>query len=160
MTNSKDGQDHKDKYFDTSKKILSQEITICNIETLISYFLEIITNVYFFFKWSNVKVKSFKFQHKDTITSNNHVKYQSSSTHYSNFINRVKVFKTQVRLQGQGHKVKNVGTHGKVLILKNTHVKYQSFSTHFSNVINKVKVLVLKKVGQIPRSRSQLLVPK
>ena len=45
MANSIDGQDHKDKYFDTSKTILSQEMTMCNMETLISYFLEIITNV-------------------------------------------------------------------------------------------------------------------
>ena len=46
MANSIDGQDHKDKYFDTSKKILSQEMSMCNMETLISdFFLEIITNV-------------------------------------------------------------------------------------------------------------------
>ena len=50
MLNSIDDQDHKDKYFDTSKKILSQEMTMCNLETLISYFLEIINNVFFFFK--------------------------------------------------------------------------------------------------------------
>ena len=37
MANSIDGQDHKDKYFDTSKKILSQEMTMCNMETVISY---------------------------------------------------------------------------------------------------------------------------
>ena len=42
-----DGQDHKEKYFDTSKKILSQEMAMCNMETLISYFLEILTNVNF-----------------------------------------------------------------------------------------------------------------
>ena len=29
--------DHKDKYFDTSRKILSQEMTICNMEALVSY---------------------------------------------------------------------------------------------------------------------------
>ena len=28
MANSKDGQDHKDKYFDTSRNILSQEMTM------------------------------------------------------------------------------------------------------------------------------------
>ena len=40
MANSIDGLDKdKDKYFDTSKKILSQEMTMCNMETLISYFL-------------------------------------------------------------------------------------------------------------------------
>ena len=57
MANSIDGQDHKEKYFDTSKKILSQEMAMCNMETLIPYFLEVIINVNFFFKWSNVKVK-------------------------------------------------------------------------------------------------------
>ena len=28
MANSNEGQDHKDKYFDTSRKILSQEMTM------------------------------------------------------------------------------------------------------------------------------------
>ena len=32
MANSNEGQDHKDKYFDTSRKILSQEITMYNME--------------------------------------------------------------------------------------------------------------------------------
>ena len=48
----------------------------------------------------------------------------SSSTHYSKDIGKVKVFKKMcqtpfkkkwVKLQGQGHRVKNNGTHGKVL---------------------------------------------
>ena len=38
MSNSKEGQDHMDKYFDTSRKILSQEMTICNMEALIFIF--------------------------------------------------------------------------------------------------------------------------
>ena len=94
MANSIDGQDHKDKYFDTSEKILSQEMTKCNMETLISYFSEIMTNVYFFFKMVKCQGQKVKYQHKDLIKSNIHVKYQSSSTdHSSNFINRVQVFK-------------------------------------------------------------------
>ena len=48
MANSKDGQDHKDKYFDTSKKTLSQEMAMCNMEVLIFYFLEGMTNVNIF----------------------------------------------------------------------------------------------------------------
>ena len=32
MANSNEGQDHKDKYFDTSRKILSQEMTMYNME--------------------------------------------------------------------------------------------------------------------------------
>ena len=38
MANSLEGQEHKDKYFDTSRKILSQAMAMCNMETLISYF--------------------------------------------------------------------------------------------------------------------------
>ena len=35
MPNSKDGQDYKDKYLDTSRKILSQEMLMCNMKALI-----------------------------------------------------------------------------------------------------------------------------
>ena len=35
MANSKDGQDHKDKYFDSSRKILSQGLTTRKMEALI-----------------------------------------------------------------------------------------------------------------------------
>ena len=38
MANSNKGQDHKDKYFDTSRKILSQEMSMCYMEALVSYF--------------------------------------------------------------------------------------------------------------------------
>ena len=34
MTNSNEGQDQKDKNFNTSRKILSQEMTMCNMEAL------------------------------------------------------------------------------------------------------------------------------
>ena len=37
MENSKDGPDHKDKYVHTSRKIFSQEKTICNMEALIFF---------------------------------------------------------------------------------------------------------------------------
>ena len=40
MANSKDGRDDKDKYFDTSRKILSQEMTMCNMEVLIFQFFK------------------------------------------------------------------------------------------------------------------------
>ena len=35
MANSKDGQGHKDKYLDTSRKILSPEMLMCNMKALI-----------------------------------------------------------------------------------------------------------------------------
>ena len=45
MANSNEGQDHKDKYLDTIRKILSQEMTMCNMEVLVSYFSEVMTDV-------------------------------------------------------------------------------------------------------------------
>ena len=35
MANSKDGHGHKDIYLDTSRKILSQEMLMCNMKDLI-----------------------------------------------------------------------------------------------------------------------------
>ena len=57
MANSNEGQDHKEKFFDTSRKILSQEMTMCKMEALVSYFEEVMINVNIFLNWSNVKVK-------------------------------------------------------------------------------------------------------
>ena len=48
MANSNEGLDHKDKYFDINRKILSQEMTVCNMEALVSYLQEVMTYVNFF----------------------------------------------------------------------------------------------------------------
>ena len=80
MANSNEGQDHKDKYFDTSKKILSKEMTISNMEALVSYFSEVMTNV-IFFKLVKCQDQKIKCLQKDLITRDIHVKYQSSITH-------------------------------------------------------------------------------
>ena len=74
MPNSKDGQDHKDKYLDISRKILSQEMLLCNMKALIFI------------------LKKMKPQ-KGLLTRNTHVKYQSSSTHCSKVIRKGRVFK-------------------------------------------------------------------
>ena len=92
MANSNEGQDHKDKHFDTSRKILSQEMTMCNMEALVSYLLEVMTNV-IFFKLVKCQGQKIKYLQKDLITRDIHVKYQSSSTHCSKVISKVKVFK-------------------------------------------------------------------
>ena len=57
MANSNEGQDHKDKCFDTSRKILSQEMTMYNMEAFCILSLRSYDQVNFFFNWSNVKVK-------------------------------------------------------------------------------------------------------
>ena len=50
MANSNKDEDHKDKYFDTNRQILSQEMTMRNMEALVSYPKEVMTNVNFFLK--------------------------------------------------------------------------------------------------------------
>ena len=60
MANSTDGQGHKDKYLDTSRKILSQEMLnlmlMCNMKPLVFIdYLVVKTNVNFFLKGQKVK---------------------------------------------------------------------------------------------------------
>ena len=86
--------------------------------------------------WSKDLVPTKRSYHKEYSCG-----YRSSSTHCSKVIRKVMVFKKWIKLQGQGHRVINNGTHPrKGLITGNIHVKYQSSSTQCSNVISKVKV--------------------
>ena len=61
------------------------------------------------------------------VTTNTHVKYESPNSSSLKVMAKVKVFfPKEVRLQGQGHKVKTYGTMWKVLSqLRNTHVQYE-----------------------------------
>ena len=69
-------------------------MTMCNMEALKFYLLiEGMTNVNSFFKkLVKCQGQNIKYQQKDLITRNIHVKYQSSSTYYSNVFNKVKGF--------------------------------------------------------------------
>ena len=51
MANFNEGQDHKDKYFDTIRNILSQEMIMYNMEAF-----SILSLRSYDFNWSNVKV--------------------------------------------------------------------------------------------------------
>ena len=83
------------------------------------------------------------------------MKYQSltSSTQCSKDISKVKVFKKLVKLQGQGHRLKNNGT---LSITGNTHLKYQSSITHCLKVISKVKVFKKWVQGQGHRVKNNI----
>ena len=83
MANSNEGQDRRDKYFDTRRKILSQEMTMYNMEAFSILSLRSYDQCQFYFNCSNVKVKRLSTNlQKDLIKRDTHVKYQSSSTHY------------------------------------------------------------------------------
>ena len=60
--------------------------------------------------WSKDLVPTKRSYHKEYSCG-----YRSSSTHCSKVIRKVMVFKKWIKLQGQGHRVINNGTHGKVL---------------------------------------------
>ena len=49
MANSNEGQDHKDKYFDTSRKLLSQEMTMYYMEAFSLFSLRNYDQCQFFF---------------------------------------------------------------------------------------------------------------
>jgi hypothetical protein len=73
---------------------------------------------------------------------NTHMKYESSTTHPSKVMTKVKVFE-KVKLQGQtsqGQSWYKMKGHAR----RNTHVKYKSTSTYKSNVITKDKVFEKK----------------
>ena len=114
MANSNKGQYHKDKYFDASRKVLSPEITMCNMEALASFFFRSYDQC-IFFSCSKVMIKLLSTYKKNLITRDTHVNYQSSSNPCSKVISKVKVFKKWDKLQGQGQRVKINGTQRKVV---------------------------------------------
>ena len=57
MANSKDGLGHKDKYLDTSRKILSQEMLMCNMKALALTVQKLLARLKFSKNGSNSKVK-------------------------------------------------------------------------------------------------------
>ena len=84
---------------------------------------------------------------KGFVTKNTHVKYQSSSTHNSKVISKVKVLKN-----GSNSKAKVTGSKIRV----STERSYQSFCTHCSKIISKVKVFKIwvKLPGQCHRVKN------
>ena len=66
------------------------------------------------------------------------MKYQSSSTHCSQVIGKVKVFQKMGQTPRSRSQGKIYPQNG--LITWNTHIKYQTSSTHCLKVISKVKV--------------------
>ena len=94
MANSKDDQCHKDKHHDTSRKILSPEMRMCNMKYLL--------------KNNETTVRSYHKEYSWEISKLMHSLFKVNS--------KVKVFFLKwVKLQGQDHSVKNNGTQGKVL---------------------------------------------
>ena len=107
MANYNEGQDHKDKYFDTSRKIWSQEMTMCNMKALVSYSKEIMIRVNFFLKnWSIAKVKRLRTYKKIFSQGIFMWAIKAPALKYSKVFSNIKVFKKYVKLSGQGHKVK------------------------------------------------------
>ena len=103
------------------------------------YILEFMTNVNFKKKLVKYLDQKVKYQQIDFITGNTHVNYQSSSTHNSDVINEVKLFKSKPDSKSRSQ-CQNCWFPWKRFVTINTHVKNQSSSTHCSKVISKVKI--------------------
>ena len=80
------------------------------------------------------------------------MKYQSSSSHCSKVIYKIKVFTKWVKHQDQGHRYKNNGTLEKLLSQGITmrNIKALALTVH-----KLVARLNFTKMGQTPRLRSQ-----
>ena len=78
MAHSNEGQDHKDKYFDTVTRNDYVQYGSSGILSLRSY-----EQCHFFFILVKCQGQKIKYLQKYLITRDIHVKYQSSSTHYS-----------------------------------------------------------------------------
>jgi hypothetical protein len=61
------------------------------------------------------RFQNLQLQYKGLVTRNMPMKYKSPITNHSKHMAKAKVFKKWVKLQGQGHKVKNYGTIRKFL---------------------------------------------
>ena len=105
----------------------------------------------FFLNWSNDKVKRLSTNKKDI-----HVKYQTSRTHCSKVISKVKVFKKWVKLQGQGHRVIKIWYPRKGLTTGNIHVKYPSSSTYCQKLLARLK---FQRGGQNDRRTKTICPP-
>ena len=99
MTNSNDGRDHKDKYYDTSTKINSQKMIMCDMDTT--------SNICYFKLWSmsinflkiGKKVRSKGLCPSSKTLSKRIFKGNSSSTHFSIVINKVKVSQKKAKVK-------------------------------------------------------------
>ena len=59
-----------------------------------------------FFQSSRSRGQKLQYRVKGLVTRNTHVQYESSISSGEEVMAKVKVFQKQVKLQGQGHKVK------------------------------------------------------
>ena len=84
MANSNEGQDHKDKYVDTSRKNDYVQYGSSSILFFRSY-----DQCNFFFKLVKCQDQKIKYLQKDLTTRGIRVKYQSSSTNYSKVISKI-----------------------------------------------------------------------
>ena len=118
MANSNYGQDHKDNYFYTSKKILSQEMD--HVQYGNSYVLFFFRNYNkcLFFKWSNVKVKMLSTSTKILSQAIFMWNINALALTIQILLTGSKYSKRRPHSKVKVTRVKNVGTHGKVLILK------------------------------------------
>ena len=102
-------------------KVLSQGIHMCNMKALSLLVWKLWTRLKFSKVGQTSRSRSqgqkLWYHVKGLVTRNTHVQYESPMISSGlKVMDKVKVFQKKVKLQGQGHKVKNYGTMWKVLL--------------------------------------------
>ena len=83
------------------------------METLVSFFKEVMINVNIFLNWSNVKVNKFIIQKKDLITMDIHVQIKALALTFQKVKARLQFSKNG---SGSNVKVKTLSTNKKILL--------------------------------------------
>ena len=94
---------------------LSQGIHMCNMKAISLLIRKLWQRLKFFKRRSRSKGQKLWYHVKGLVTRNKHVQYESPISSGKKVIAKVKIFQKWVKLQGQGHEVKNYGTIWKVL---------------------------------------------
>ena len=108
------GKGHEVKNYGTMLKDLSQKIHMCNIKALSLLVRKLWPRLKFFKSRSTSRSRSrgqkLWYYVKGFVTRNTYVQYESLISSGKKGMAMVKVFHEKVKLQGQGHEVKNYGT--------------------------------------------------
>ena len=147
LANSKDGQVHKDKHFNTNTKILSEA---CALQSSDIYFFYMNYGC-FFLDMSNVMVKRFS-SNKMILSQGIFIWNMITLVHtVQKLLASLKFSKSRSRSRSQGQRCQYPQ---KGLVTKNSHIKYQSSSTHCSKVISKIKFSKSRSNSKVKVTRS------
>ena len=99
------------------------------------------------------------YQVKGLVTRNAHVQYESSITSDKKVMAKVKVFQKKVKLQGQGHQVKNYSTITKVLSQGIHMCNMNALSLMAKKLWPRLKIFKSRSNFKVKVTKSKITVP-